>query len=59
MDDLGETSLLATGSDSWGRVEVDYVRIYQPIKSLPLAVAREAECASAQNDVVLDLLEGM
>ena len=39
--------------------EVDYVRIYQPIK--PLTQAEEAiwGCASAGNEVMLDLLEGV
>lgn len=39
--------------------EVDYVRIYQPIKSLPLVEEATWECASARKDVMLDLLEGM
>jgi hypothetical protein len=39
--------------------EVDYVRIYQPIKSL-LPLAEEAViCGAVRNDVMLDLLEGM
>ena len=51
-------------SDSWERpstveAEVDYVRIYQPIKSIPLAEEAVWECASARNDVMLDLLEGV
>lgn len=48
-------------SNSWSRVEaeVDYVRIYQPIKSLPLAEDVIWDCAAARNDVMLDLLEGM
>lgn len=64
IDDLGRTRPVAAGSsdsDSISRelpsrveAEVDYVRIYQPINSLPLA-----ECAAARNDVMLDLLEGM
>jgi hypothetical protein len=43
------------------QIEVDYVRIYQPIKSLPQAVTEEAtlECSVTRNDVMLDLLEGM
>ena len=39
--------------------EVDYVRIYQPIKSLPLAEEVIWECGGARNDVMLDLLEGV
>lgn len=57
---------VAAGSDSnsWERpstveAEVDYVRIYQPIKSLPLAEEAIWECAAARNDVTLDLLEGV
>ena len=48
-------------SNSWSRVEaeVDYVRIYQPIKSLPLAEDVIWDCAAVRNDVMLDLLEGM
>ena len=53
-----------TDVDSWERpsrveTEVDYVRIYQPIKSLPLAEAAIWECAAARNDIMLDLLKGM
>lgn len=39
--------------------EVDYVRIYQPIKSLPLAEEARWDCSVVRNDVMLDLLEGM
>lgn len=54
----------SSDSESWERpsrveAEVDYIRIYQPIKSLPLAEEAVWECAAAQNDVMLDLLEGM
>jgi hypothetical protein len=68
VDDLGRTRPVAADSDSnfnsWERpsrveAEVDYVRIYQPIKSLPLAEEAIWECAAARNDVMLDLLEGM
>jgi hypothetical protein len=53
-----------SGSNSWERprtveAKVDYVRIYQPIKSLPLAEEAVWECAAARNDVMLDLLEGV
>lgn len=43
-------------------VEVDYVRMYQPIKpSSRVAVMEETkwDCAAAQHDVILDLLEGV
>ena len=69
IDDLGRTRPVAAGSsdsdsDCWERpsrveAEVDYVRIYQPIKSIPLAEEAIRECAAARNDVMLDLLEGM
>lgn len=70
IDDLGRTRPVAavtSDSDSnfsWDRpsrveAEVDYVRIYRPIKSLPLAEEAIWECAAARNDVMLDLLEGM
>ena len=67
IDDLGRTRPVAAGSSDsdsncWpSRVEaeVDYVRIYQPIKSIPLAEEAIRECVAARNDVMLDLLEGM
>jgi len=51
-------------SNSWRRptmvdAAVDYVRIYQPIKSLPLAEEDIWKCAAVRNDVMLNLLEGM
>jgi hypothetical protein len=33
--------------------------IYQPIKSLPLVEDAIWECAAAQNEVMVDLLEGV
>lgn len=56
--------MAGSDSNSWEKssaveAEVDYVRIYQPIKSLPLAEEAVWECSAARNDVMLDLLEGM
>lgn len=69
IGDLRRTRPVAAGSsdsdskfwESASRVEaeVDYVRIYQPIKSSPLVEESIWECVAAQNDVMLDLLEGM
>ena len=62
IDDLGRTRPVAAGSDDsdsncWERsssveAEVDYVRIYQPIKSSPLAKEAIWECAAARNDAI-------
>jgi hypothetical protein len=62
IEDLGRTRPVWADPNSWvgpSRVEaeVDYVRIYQPIKSLPLAEEALWECAAARNHVMLDLLE--
>lgn len=38
-------------------VEVDYVRVYQPIRSSPTK-GTVWNCAAARNDVMLHLLEG-
>ena len=69
IDNMGRTRPVAAGSDDsdsnrWERpsrveTEVDYVRIYQPIKSSPLAEEAIWECAAARTDVMLNLLEGM
>jgi hypothetical protein len=65
IDDLGRTRpVAAADSDSNSNycgveAEVDYVRIYQPMKSLPLAEEAIWECGAVRNDVMLDLLEGM
>jgi hypothetical protein len=64
IEDLGRTTPVWADPNAWERpsrveAEVDYVRIYQPIKSLPLTEEALWECAAARNFVMLDLLEGM
>lgn len=55
IDDVGDSASKKVG------MEVDYVRIYQPIKSSLVEVTEEAiwECAAARNNVKLDVLEGV
>ena len=57
IDGLGRTGASDESRRSRVQVEVDYVRIYQPMLPLPQAVTEE-ECGRARNDVMLDLLQG-
>jgi len=52
IDDVG---------DAASEKQVDYVRIYQPIRSSPVEVTEAAiwECAAARNDVMLDVLHAV
>jgi len=57
IDDLGRTGATDESRRSRAQVEVDYVRIYQPIHSLLPQGVTEEDCATVRNDVMLDLLQ--
>jgi len=55
VDDPGRPGPADESRRSRAQVEVDYVRIYQPLHSLLPQAVKEEDCATVRNDVMLDL----